>query len=435
MKILLGAGIIAGLLTSASAQAQIVDLGIETQTTEKAKPSVDSLPEIKNLRAEKKAQQTQEKEQPQTTENTTEEKSSADAEEQVPAQEQNADPKEEKKGFFSFLNFFKKDDEGLKQEAAKNQETFVEMLTRQANEGNVDAQLSLGYMYLYGDGANNVAQDYKKSFEYYEMAAKQGDIVAINNLGSLYYSGIGTPKDMNKAAALFAQAADKGNEESALNLAFLYLSGNGVAQDNHKAMDYFVQAGQKGNLAAQFMLGYAYYRGFIVPQDYKRAFTLMRTAAKAGYDDAQLFTGLMYLTGDGTTKNYGNAVTYLGHAFLQGNVNATVHLANIYAEGKVYPKNILQAYMMYSIAANNGVEEAATKRDALESGLKIEELLKAQAAAEKFAPKPTELTTYIRNTFGSNIFSYIADQMPEQYIETPEGSAAEQQNKTNSKLL
>ena len=107
MKILLGAGIIAGLLASASAQAQIVDLGIEAQTTENAKPSVDSLPEIKNLRAEKKAQQTQEKEQPQTTENTTEEKSSADAEEQVPAQEQNADPKEENKGSFSFLNFFK----------------------------------------------------------------------------------------------------------------------------------------------------------------------------------------------------------------------------------------------------------------------------------------------------------------------------------------
>lgn len=427
MKILLGAGIIAGLLTSASAQAQIVDLGIETQTTEKAKPSVDSLPEIKNLRAEKKA--------PQTTEITTEEKLSAVAEEQAPAQEQNAEPNEEKKGFFSFLNFFKKDDEGLKQEAAKNQETFVEMLTRQANEGNVDAQLSLGYMYLYGDGDNNVAQDYKKSFEYYEMAAKQGDIVAINNLGSLYYSGIGTPKDMNKAATLFAQAADKGNEESALNLAFLYLSGNGVVQDNRKAMDYFVQAGQKGNLAAQFMLGYAYYRGFIVPQDYKRAFTLMRTVAKAGYDDAQLFTGLMYLTGDGTTKNYGNAVTYLGHAFLQGNVNATVHLANIYAEGKVYPKNILQSYMLYSIAANNGVEEAAAKRDALESGLKIEALLKAQSAAEKFVPKPTELTTYIRNTFGSNIFSYIADQMPKQYIETPEGSTEEQQNKTNNKLL
>ena len=59
MKILLGAGIIAGLLASASAQAQIVDLGIDAQTTENAKPSVDSLPEIKNLRTEKKAQQTQ----------------------------------------------------------------------------------------------------------------------------------------------------------------------------------------------------------------------------------------------------------------------------------------------------------------------------------------------------------------------------------------
>ena len=427
MKILLGAGILAGLLASAMAQAQIVDLGIEAQSEEQAKPSVDSLPEIKDLRAEKQSPQ------PQTSEPQAEDKAaSAVTEEQSAAPEQKAEPKEEKKGFFSFLNFFKNDDESLKQEAAKNQETFIEMLTRQANEGNVDAQLSLGYMYLYGDNANNIAQDYQKSFEYYEMAAKQGDSVAINNLGSLYYSGIGTQKNMTKAAELFAQAADKGNEESALNLAFLYLSGNGVAQDNRKAMDYFVQAGQQGNLAAQFMLGYAYYRGFIVPQDYKRAFALMRKAAKAGYDDAQLFTGLMYLTGDGITKNYGNAVTYLGHAFLQGNINATVHLANIFAEGRVYPKNILQAYMMYSIAANNGVEDAATKRDALEKGLKIEELLQAQSAAEKFTPKPTELTTYIRNTFGSNIFSYIADQMPEQYIDTPQGSA-EEQNKANNR--
>lgn len=405
MKNLLIAGVCIGLMGAISVEAQTIDLGIE-QTPQKetaAKPNINDLPEIKNLRPE----------------NDTEVKKEEQADE---AKEETAEEKKEEGGFFSFLNFFKKDDT-QQPDVIENKETFLEALTRKAEEGNIDAQVSLGYMYLYGDSQNNIGQDYKKSFKYYSMAAAQGDSIAINNLGSLYYSGIGTKKNMTKAAELFAQAADKGNEESALNLAFLYLSGNGIPRDNRKAMDYFVQAGQQGNLTAKFMLGYAYYRGFIVPQDYKRAFALMKDAAKAGYDDAQLFMGLMYLTGDGTIKNYGNAVRYLGNAVDQGNINAAVHLANIYAEGKVYTKNPVQAYMLYSIAANSGIEEAAAKRDELEKTLQIETLLQAQAATEKFSPNPKEITTYIRRTFGSNIFSYIADQMPTQYIETPQGGA------------
>ena len=417
MKVLFWVGLLSGLIAAgqAGAQIQVIDLGMESSSAEevsKTKPSVDSLPEIKDLQAEQKEKTTEEQEEKPSQTTTS--------------------SKEEEKGFFSFLNFLKKEDkEKGKEDAQSPQETLQESLERRAKEGNLDAQLTLGYMYLYGDETSQITPDYKKSFEYYSMAAEQGDNIAINNLGSLYYSGIGTEKNMSKAAELFAIAADKGNEESALNLGFLYLSGNGVKQDNRKAMDYFVQAGQKGNLAAQFMLGYAYYRGFIVPQDYKRAFALMKDAAKAGYDDAQFFMGLMYLSGDGVTKNYGNAVKYLGNAFLQGNVNATMHLADIYAEGRAYPKNIFQAYTLYNIAANNGIEIAQEKRDALEKTLKIEEILSAQAEAENFVPKPTELTTYIRKTFGTNIFSYIADQLPEQYIEKPTGTL----NETSQKLL
>ena len=397
-------GMIFGIMGATSVAAQTIELGLDAPKAaeETAKPNVEDLPQIQDL-----------------------------TNEQSPSQEE---VKKQEGGLFSFLNFFKKDDKELEKEAKKNQESILDMLTRKAAEGNVDAQLSLGYMYLYGDASHDVKQDYKKSFDYYSMAAAQGDSIAINNLGSLYYSGIGVEKNMEKAAELFAVAADKGNEESALNLAFLYLSGNGVSNDNRKAMDYFVQSAQKGNLVAKFMLGYAYYRGFVVPQDFKRAFNLMKDAAKAGYDDAQLFMGLMYLNGEGTNKNYGNAVKYLGNAFLQGNVNATAHLAKIYAEGKAYPKNIFQAYTMYNIAANSGVEEAAEQRDTLEKALKIEELLKAQSEAENFTPKPTEITTYIRKTFGRNIFSYISDQMPTQYIKTPEGEL-QPQTATSQRLI
>lgn len=325
---------------------------------------------------------------------------------------------EEQKGLFSFLNFSfsgKKDPEIVK-EAEEHRETFLQTMTRKAEEGNIDAQLSLGYMYLYGDSDAGVTSDYEQAFKYYAMAAAQGDNVAINNLGSLYYSGVGTKKNPYKAAILFTQASGLGNIEAAVNLAFLYLSGSGVQQDNAKAMNYFAKAANQGNLTAQFMMGYAYYKGFIVPQDYKKAFEFIRSPATAGFDEAQYTMALMYLNGEGITKNYGNAVKYLGNSFMQGNVNAMLKLGDILAAGEVYPKNIYQAHILYNIASVRGAPEAAVKRDELEKALKINEVLQAQTEAENFKDAPKEITSYIRKTFGTNIASYIDEQLPEKNL-------------------
>ena len=314
----------------------------------------------------------------------------------------------EKKGLFSFLNFSfmnKKDPEIVK-EAEEHRETFLQTMTRKAEEGNVDAQLSLGYMYLYGDADAGVTSDYEQAFKYYSMAAAQGDNIAINNLGSLYYSGVGTKRNPYKAAILFAKAADQGNVD------FLYLSGSGIQQDSTKAMNYFAKASSQGNLTAQFVMGYAYYKGFVIGQDYKKAFELMREPAKAGFDEAQYNMALMYLNGEGITKNYGNAVKYLGNSFMQGNVQAMIKLADILAAGEVYPKNIYQAHILYNIASVRGAPQAAEKRDILEQHLKINEVLQAQTEAENFKDQPKELTNYIRKTFGANIASYIDEQMP-----------------------
>lgn len=138
---------------------------------------------------------------------------------------------EEDKGIFSFMNFsFSKKKESKKVYARPDEkkESFVQRITRQAEEGDVNAQLTLGYMYLYGE--EGVEIDYDKAFRYYSMAAAQKDNVAINNLGSLYYSGIGTEKDYLKAATLFDEAAKLGNVEASVNLAFIYLSGSNVGK-------------------------------------------------------------------------------------------------------------------------------------------------------------------------------------------------------------
>ena len=45
-------------------------------------------------------------------------------------------------------------------------------------------------------------------------------------------------------------------------------------------------------------------------------------------------------------------------------------------------------------------------------GLKIEDVLRAQADANKYHPTPSELTLYIRQTFGENITAYIDRYLP-----------------------
>lgn len=325
------------------------------------------------------------------------------------------------RGIFSFLNFsfIKKpatleskpavETEKNGENAQETPETPLQKIHRLAEEGNLESQLALGYMYLYGE--NGVTGDYAKAFKYYEMAAAQNDKIALNNLGSLYFNGIGTEVNYVKAAELFAQAAKLGSDDAAVNLAFIYLSGNNRSENQQEAVELFRQAANAGNNTARFMLGYAYYKGFQVQQDYYKAVDLMKISSEAQFDEAQYVLALMYINGQGIAKNYGNAVKYLSAAATQGNVPALMKLADILTEGTMYPRNLVRAHIMYNIASVLGAPDAAQKRDDLEQKLKLEELLPAQTTAEKFKPKPSELTSYIRQTFGNNIRRYIDENM------------------------
>ena len=311
-----------------------------------------------------------------------------------------SDTKEEK-SIFSFLNF-KKD---ILSSASEQKLTLLEENIKQAEAGNVNAQLMLGYAYLYGtDGAQI---DYDKSFTYYAQAAMQNDPVGLNNLGSLYYSGIGIGRDTSKAAVLFEKAAKLGNPEGAVNLGFILISGNGAPQNRELAMEYFDQAAQAGNPTAKFMLGYAFYTGKLRPQDYNQAAHLIRDAASAGIDVAQYVISQMYMKGLGTPQNYGNAVKNLKLAVAQGSVEAMVVLGGILAKGEVYAKDAYTAHVMFNLASVRGATGAAAMRAELESKMKIDEVLQAQAEAERFSPKPTEITKYINQPFGTNIRQYI----------------------------
>ena len=325
------------------------------------------------------------------------------------SQEGKIDSPEEKKedsGIFSFLNFGKIKKEAPKITVADEKRLSpFEQSVKLADGGDVNAQLLVGYSYLYGQ--NGASVDYDKAFEYYARAAMQNDNVGLNNLGSLYYSGIGVGRNTAKAAILFEKAAALGNAEAAVNLGFILISGNGVEKNTAEAMNLFEKASSADNVPARFMYGYALYTGKLRAQNFAAAAPLIRKAADAGFDEAQYVVALMYINGLGFPQHYGNAVRYLRRAAEQGNVEAMMTLGDIYARGEKYKKDVYLAHIFFNLAAVRGAPTAAEKRSVLEEKMKIEEVLQAQTEAENFREKVSEMTSYIRQTFGSNIRSFI----------------------------
>ncbi len=312
------------------------------------------------------------------------------------------DEEQDKNGLFSFLNFKVP---SIKPKNDKEAPQTIDDTIKLANKGNLEAQLLLGYSYLYGD--NGLQPNYEKAFEYYGMAALQNDATGLNNLGSLYYGGVGVNRNSAKATILFQKAAELGNPEAAVNMGFILISGNGAKQDKRAAMDYFEKASSSNNPTAKFMTGYAYYTGVLRPTDKIKAAPLIKAAADAGLDEAQLVLADIYIKGHGFPQNYNNAVKYLQLSATQGNTEAMMTLADILAAGEKYNKDSEFAHVLYNLAAVRGIAEASSRRQQVESKMKINDILQAQLRAENFQEKLSSLTSYIRQTFGSNIRSFI----------------------------
>ena len=73
---------------------------------------------------------------------------------------------------------------------------------------------------MYRDG-RGVVQSFKKAVELYTMAAEQGDVEALFNLGIMYIQGQGVDQSNELAREWWTKAANEGNEGAINNLKIL----------------------------------------------------------------------------------------------------------------------------------------------------------------------------------------------------------------------
>jgi TPR repeat protein len=119
-----------------------------------------------------------------------------------------------------------------------------------ADQGDVQAQLYLGFSYFVGQG---VKQDYAEALKWYRRAAEQGYPAAQFNLGVMYYKGQDVKQDYAEAVKWYRKAADQGLAAAQYNLGRMYYQGQGVTR-NYMRLMWFLRAAAQGDENAKTVL-------------------------------------------------------------------------------------------------------------------------------------------------------------------------------------
>jgi TPR repeat protein len=113
----------------------------------------------------------------------------------------------------------------------------VESLVKQAEQGYRRAQFELGMRYLHGEG---VSQNNRRGFDWLSEAAEQGDKNALAELGWCYLEGVGVPRpNAMRAFVCFEEAAgpikSSTNRRALEGLYHCFSKGEGTRRDRDLA--------------------------------------------------------------------------------------------------------------------------------------------------------------------------------------------------------
>ena len=125
-------------------------------------------------------------------------------------------------------------------------------------------------------------------------AAEQGNGIALNILGILYFDGDGVRRNVATAARKFRASAERGYAGGQGNIGHAYAVGAGVDQDDAQALYWLQLAAEDGRRTTG--LAFLYDIGQGVPQDFAEAARLFRLAAEQGNGIARIFLKYRYPT-------------------------------------------------------------------------------------------------------------------------------------------
>lgn len=109
-----------------------------------------------------------------------------------------------------------------------------------AAQDTVKALNGLGYIYFYGN--EEIERNYTRALEYFQRAAlTDTEPDSMFNTGYIYQHGLGVAKDPALAAQWYYKSANKfGHFSSIYVLGIMYMAGEGVARSTTEALKVYV---------------------------------------------------------------------------------------------------------------------------------------------------------------------------------------------------
>jgi len=260
---------------------------------------------------------------------------------------------------FSSNNF----DKGQTEFEVGNYQAAIELWMPLAKNGHEAAQVGLATIFRCGD---NATKDPAAAFEWYELAAAQGNAAAQRWLSTYLLDGwrFGIRRDKPRAVQLLQEAAEKGNADAQYILSRWFHSDlYGVERDDKVSMMWLMRAAHQDHPEAQFQLALSHVRGDGVERDLDQAVHWVRRSADNGYVTAVVALAGYYRHGYGSLPvNYKEAVTLYQKAIEMGSCyevnNARHALGTMFALGEGVTEDHEQACRLFEISAEGEHHEA-----------------------------------------------------------------------------
>lgn len=231
-------------------------------------------------------------------------------------------------------------------------------LEKAAAHGSSEAAMVLYEIYS-GEGMEDEEDrrflDKEKSFSYLKMAAENGGDEALMRLGNLYYKGIGTKADPEKAEQCYRKAWDAGNTLAGTMLGLIYIYDHEDPESIKKGIAYLEQASREGdnNAFRELALCILYGRG--VERNEELGLKVLKNLAEEEKEPLSMTAmGNWYMN----QRNLEKALPYFKQASDLGEPAAEFALGYCYLSGTGVPRNLRKAQELLQRAAMKGQAEA-----------------------------------------------------------------------------
>jgi TPR repeat protein len=207
----------------------------------------------------------------------------------------------------------------------------VTVVQQMADSGNDEAAFRLGRYY----DRESSEPDYELALKYYQMASEKNNAWAANNLGVLYLSGLGVPRNKDKASEYIREAANQHSQWAYLNLADAAFNrgGEGAAKEG---IEWLEEGGRNQCTMCLIDEAAIYHSGaYSIARDNSKVLTLLNKAAALGDTEATMIIAELHLVGDGVPQSTQAAFEMLKTLSDNGDGYASTLLGELSSDDKI----------------------------------------------------------------------------------------------------